>query len=940
MMSFMKLSFKQKLFLPSKVCSIVLTDFSAAKAVCPERNISNMKISTILSAVLFLVQLQVFSETNINFSNQDVIEKWNLWQSVPDAGKIDIDNDKDSDSIGCVRFLHVGRASASFSIDLPFDGSKVKFSFKAKDNGGKTGGAIAINAIIPGAEGPIKISSALYPTENVWNEIVHSFRLPQSGSTKGRTRLDILVNNSFNTIWLDDIKIMTDRSVPLWSASFNESTIQKCWTSYAMMGMVEGLTELQCSNEGYSNANALSVKHISGNSGYGASLNVPLTTSQFSGENELLLSAFAKVKKDAQAQLAVEQMDHNGKVIGNSIMKNAVMPNKVFQYIFLPFKLLPQTASIRPILINQKNSEVIFDDVSISRCGIAEKRLLALEKKAPLWAIVYPADFFAYIDKRPSDIQLVSGRALGFILMLAGDKELTGDTTVDFELPHDVELLSCQWSTYGTAPLKVEKLEGGNRYRVINPYDWKKSMMNGNPNHYMGMEIVVQAPRRVGKLGMFRYWLKHGDTVGETRSMPVISLEAPPEVPQIPGFSVGGASLISIHVADDNARRKLVADYIKHGVNISLIHENQKFAIKTAEELGMKLRINIHGPHLALVYRGTYDGKLPSVVLADDKELPSQVSFAYALSNHELRAAYKKYLENKIAMLPQSGDRFLAIDIEFWGTGLCTKSDFSKFTVEEFRKYAKLTEDVKLDSKTILEKYKLQWYAYRNDVTVRLHKMVKDIAHEIDPEVQLVNYAYSLNTDGTAKETYRTNVPTDCLAYDAADAVDNHGISTYNLEGVNFLDHIDCDAHTLKHPVFAEPYIAEALPSAQNPNWAYHHLSAEEVSMEILGAAASGAAGVTFFSGIAFDGERLCAISKGMLAVAKYADFYTKGIRNDSNVKLVGLDAEMRYRVHDFDGKRLLTLFNCGTAQRIVSYPGGTTTVPPGDFRQVLLIEY
>ena len=154
-------------------------------------------------------------------------------------------------------------------------------------------------------------------------------------------------------------------------------------------------------------------------------------------------------------------------------------------------------------------------------------------------------------------------------------------------------------------------------------------------------------------------------------------------------------------------------------------------------------------------------------------------------------------------------------------------------------------------------------------------------------------------------------------------------------EGVNVLDHIDCDARVFRKPVYGVPYLTEALPNVQLPTWSYHHPAVAEVRLEVLAAAASGAAGLTYFTGMAIDGERLNAISEGLAAVAKYEEFYRDGKRADATITLKGMTPELRHRVHVLGSRRLLTVFNCGREPATITLPGGQPlTIPPMDFAQ------
>lgn len=903
-------------------------------------------MSFFLKRTVFLLGILCFLaygyEFNSVFDNEREVSEWIPWISLPDSGTIVHDAETGCNAPGAVLFKHVGRAALTKNITFDAADSLMKLSFKYKDSGSENRGLVMVDVRIAGQFENIVLHSLPFVPSEKWNECEIYFQLPENIGRERNARIDLLVQNAFNNVWIDDVVLQNNSVSALWNADFATSDEIEKWQSYAPMGLIEGVTEIKYSTDKYADNGSVVVNHVSGQSGYGATLKDPIKLEAFNGEQYLTLSAYAKGTNDAKAQIGVEQFDANGKIIDYKIMKDAIAFGREFKYISLAFKVLPDAVSLRPVLINQENGHVIFDNVAFRPANIAEKTAVDAEQNKPLWAIVYPADFFAFIDHRESDLRLTAGRAGCFIVMLAGDKSIEGDTYVEFSLPESVEVLTCQWSTYGKQPLPVEDLKsdkaGVRTYRIKNPYDWKSAMMKGNPNHYMGLEVVVRAPEQTGNIGALEYKLSVGDRQGEVRSMPVMVLPAPAVVPAMEGFRVGGASLLTNNVVDEKAREALISDHLKYGVSIGLIHDNQAETAGTSERLGMGLRYNIQSPHIASVYRGVYAKELPPVILNDGRPLKSEVSFAVVLNSPELREAYKKYIRKCIAVLPKSGFRQLALDIEFWGTGLCSRSDFSPATLGEFRKFASIPEDEELTYSTIFGKHLEKWYAYRNDVTVRLYRMTRDIIREIDPDVRLVDYGYSLEKDtGRSRSIYRMDVPTDIQAYDAKDAVDEHGVSTYNIEGVNFLDHISCDAGNLSKPVYAEPYIAEALPAVKNPNWAYHHLSANEVRMEILGAAASGAKGVTFFSGVAYDGERLCAIAEGMNAVAKYEKFYMKGRRCDNNIKVTGLDDEMRYRAHLYGRELLLTVFNYGRQPRAVTFHDQTFTVQPNDYSQVII---
>ena len=209
--------------------------------------------------------------------------------------------------------------------------------------------------------------------------------------------------------------------------------------------------------------------------------------------------------------------------------------------------------------------------------------------------------------------------------------------------------------------------------------------------------------------------------------------------------------------------------------------------------------------------------------------------------------------------------------------------------------------------------------------------------HSLRKDCEFVAYDYTLNLDGTPPSFVKT-VPCNTLEYDRGDAIDAHQVSYYNYEGVVFLDHADNDARHLKKPIWGVPYPITSLQSVQQPGWSYHHPSAEELRLEVLGGAASGLRGLCFFTGNAYDAPRLNAVASGLHAVIKYKDHYFKGKRADETVKLSGMTKDMRYRVHEYKGRKLVTVFNCGKTDQTVTLPGNRKiTVKSMDFAQILL---
>ena len=797
---------------------------------------------------------------------------------------------------------------------------------------------------------PYGSTSLPLPIEQTWQYHEVVFRIPQeckyADTTINAIAGQVILLNFTGKVFIDEIRL--EPALPcgdsdcFYEQNFTDEATADAWGLYGSEG-IEGVTKVERVADGCGDAGAIAIHHVSGKSGYGAAPKQPLACplgapdKQPSGkDNALTLELSVKQEGGASAVLVVEQLDAQGKLL-ETTTGNPVPAAPDYRMATLPFTLRIETAALRPAVLNAGTGTVIIDNIVLRPADKAEKLTLSRVKKEPLWSIVYPADFFATIDRKEPVISLLSGRTNFILVMLAGDKTLAGsETLVDFTLPESIEVLTAQFSTYGPT-YTVEELPparpGYRTYRVRNPYDWARYMMKTNPNHYSGLQIVMKANGNPGDKGLFTLELTVGDKKGERREIPMEILRPAPVAPLQDWFTVGSWGFIDGHVIDEAAHKALIESFVASGFNHGSVHASQKYASERVVKLGFQPNILIHSPDYAKTYKDP-----PRRTLADGREDKAHVALGALLTDQQLQAQYRKYVASCVKLLPPTGRAFANIDIEYWGTGVCTSSCFHPTSIAAFRTFAKLGENVQLDSSIILRDYKNEWIAFRNDITVKFHRMARDILHELRPNTLLCAYDYTLNLDGTPSETYLNNVPTNSLLYDQQDAIDAHLVSTYSIEGVNFLDHIDCDSHTFKKPVYGVPYLTEALPNVLLPSWNYHHPSVREVRLEVLAAAASGAAGLSYFTGKAVDGERLNAINEGMNAVGRFAAFYKNGKRADDSVKLEGITPDMRHRVHILDGKSLLTLFNCASSPQTITLPNGAKlTVPPMDFVQTLL---
>ena len=743
------------------------------------------------------------------------------------------------------------------------------------------------------------------------------------------------LQNFAGKVFVDDYKVERVSDFGVWQENFTDKATAESWGLFSRSDGIEGTAEIKYVDKGCCDPGAWLITWKSGKSGYGIAPKKALDAKMLKPGKYTLLAS-VRADSNAEVLLSVDQFDSNGKLLEVFHAANAGAGD--YKLYTLPFELRKDSVSFKPGVVNSGKGSILVDNLVILPANPAEVIEIERTRKPALWSIVSPYDFYSSVDNEEPNIKMLAGRTSYFKIHIAGDKSLNGDSIIDVTLPEELQLISAQFSIYGPEK-KYQKLAtsepGTNTYRFINPVDWKKYMMGNKPNYYSGLQIVVKCADKVGKVKPVKIDMRLGNIQGEKRTIPVELFKPEKPVEIIKEYQIGNWGGSAAYLRNEKARAAYLTDWLKSGVSYTTLHESQKAFSEHARSLGFSPSILVHSPDYIRIYTGKKD--LPCRTLADGRVDKGHLALGAAMSDPKYLGYYKEYLKECMSLLPKSGHAIVQIDIEFWSTGQSTLSCFHPSTIAEFRKWAKIGSNVKLDSKIILKNYFDQWSKFRNYATVILHKNVKDMVHSLRKDCEFVAYDYTLNLDGTPQSFVKT-VPCDSLEYDRGDAIDAHQISYYNYEGTVFLDHADNDAKHLKKPIWGVPYLTSALQSIQQPGWSYHNISPAETRLEVIGGAASGLRGLCFFTGNAYDALRLNAVASGMHAVIKYKDYYFKGKRADETVKLSGLTADMRYRVHEYKGKKLVTIFNCGKTAQTVALPcGKKITVKSMDIAQELL---
>jgi hypothetical protein len=754
-----------------------------------------------------------------------------------------------------------------------------------------------------------------------WNYFEVFWTAPASGEyPEGKlVGIDIAFWSSGLTgkAWCDDIVldevVMEKPFCDSFSEKDNSLKNWQIWSPSGLEGHAEVLYELQ----GYADNGAIAVKHLKGKTGLFAAAKI-LERKIFGGEAQWTLLAHAEATGQGKPSLSIQQLDVNDKIIQETNGDTQIKKITGWAEYELTFSILPRTKKLKLLLVNGGKDIAVFDNVWLRPATVDEKTVLAGKKKYPVWMNIFPADSFAVIDNKPAVMNVLSGQTTAFCIKLAGDDKPGKTTIVDLDMPDWLTLRTVQMAIYGKAPLQYEKIKpsakGRVTYRFKNPYNWQQIMTGGNPNPWTGMLIAVRPNAAAGTKDRIVIRTQLGKVRGEERRIMLAVEKAMTPAPGLKKFHVGLYTAAWLNLRDDIVRRELYQTYVNAGIKYGATHPTHKFAFDTMKEFGFIPLINAYSPESILPYRN--QSSPDKAILASGKISSSHIALGLALNDPETRQKYKKYLAGCLKALPDRPS-YVVADIEFWGETATAGACFHPSTIAAFRKYAGISDSVKLTSAIILKQYYRQWSDFRNWVTAELYGVIRKSIQDIRPDIKLMAYDYTLQLNGKP-QAFIINAPMNTLLYDSY--VDVHLISYYNYEGTQFLDHIDNDVKCLKKPVWAIPYIVDAFSTITKPNWGYHHPSAKEICLEIVGTAASGAEGFMAFDARLLSVDRLMAIAKGVSAVAKYESFYMDGKRADRKVTLVNPDGNIRYRVHELKGKLLLTLFNCADRDLKVSF--------------------
>lgn len=783
------------------------------------------------------------------------------------------------------------------------------------------------------------VKNLQYIKADCWQRFEVIWFAPQSGSygQKKISKLDIeLIGRSVeDKVWFDDVKLEKIEIISPLYDGFKPSGSK--WDMSIRQGN-EGGGEVKHLPSGFADAGAIEVKHTYGTPGIAAARVFPLAAD--TAGDYLTFSVFVKSADKAETAISVQQLDGDDNIINENSGKPT--PTADWENRRLTVKVNEKTVNLKIMLFNNsKNVSAVFDNL-LARPARADE-IFSVKEKFPVKVGISPADVIASIDKSEPKITVLSGQASAIGIHLAGENRKDSTTTVDVEVPSWLKLLTAQQAVYGTEPLEWKQIELKEKqrtvYRFINPYPWQSWSTEYKFNPYTNLLLVFRAETQAGAQDSITIKTKLDKDKGQTRELKISVLEPLSPLPQqLKEFKIGTWSMLWLNVIDDDARDELIGAYANAGFNLGQARPSHSYANKTFKKYNFDVYASIvHDPSSAVCYKSFPEIQKNSMVTVDGKPYKYHIAIGMALGDKATHDAYEKYLKRELTNFPDDGE-YIFNDMEYWGLGQATKACFHPSTIAAFRKYAKFDKGLELTPEIILKDYYPQWSKFRIWAGGQMHKIQREFLKEHNPGLLLAAYDYPLATGGKDQSFVKT-VPTSTLTAD--EYVDVHIVSTYNREGIGFIESLENTVPYLKKPVWIIPYLMDNISSINNDSYNYWPISAEEYKFQIVASAACGAKGINGYPGYVLDAEYLHMSREAVNDIVAYKQFYFEGQLQDDLIVLIDSDKRTHAKVHTYGKQALITLFSAASEPIEIRYKFknklNNTVVEPRSYKQIIV---
>ena len=301
----------------------------------------------------------------------------------------------------------------------------------------------------------------------------------------------------------------------------------------------------------------------------------------------------------------------------------------------------------------------------------------------------------------------------------------------------------------------------------------------------------------------------------------------------------------------------------------------------------------------------------------DGKPFTGHICPSFQLSPEGIKTSSDAFVKASVTADLRNGDT-VALDYEPWNSsdwcycGECLK----RFAVFSGLKTVTTPDAIR---KNMLDR----WAEFRVKDTADILRAHTEIAKSAGRDIKVVDYDYPLQF-GNIGGRFR-QIPKDSRISD--EFIDAHYNSYYHIVGKEAFDLISLNAVNLKKPLVYLPLISRYTdPEQREYTNLKETLSPDQFRTALVSSAASGAKGLSIWDGLKVDGKFFIAIDQGMAEIAMLEDYFYNGTRNDKIASVTPaaakdaklLEDNLGIRVHEYQGKTLISLFNFSIAKPLV----------------------
>jgi len=530
-------------------------------------------------------------------------------------------------------------------------------------------------------------------------------------------------------------------------------------------------------------------------------------------------------------------------------------------------------------------------------------------EKFPLVATLDPIEGNRIWNNGRDAFNLIKGAPLPLSVFYRGDKARLKNPKLIIDLPRGFEI-SCAFPLHDNLATAAEVMfqsieRNGQSYIRFTIIDSATMSIIKKEKAFLRATTLIIEPKTTEVGDNYKmYWYLENSGEYNKEQVVIINVLSPlNKTPNPKQFTAGGWNMPDLHILQPKIRERMFELYEEAGIKAS----GRSF-IKSGLPYKVNQEMKQRGWWLK---KGLGPGPLRSpgdvlLVNSAGKEVPGHLCPTYVLTDKKFQERYRDKVKSQIEGM-EDGEVAI-LDFETWGAYDTRNACFNDLCIDAFAQFANISRAELTDAKTILKNYNRQWAKFRAWQVAECCKLFADTVRALSPNLKVGYYDYVVLLNSKTYGSWLAQHPMDTRLYDKD--VDMHAMSFYRHKRKELFDLLDFNVKILKKPIWVMPF----LNSTYEP--AYTTVTPEEIRMDIIASASTGAHGCIFYPGNGIDGRYFHTIDQGMQDVAACEDFYFYGNRVDDFADVCGYRKEkywqkyLGYRVHELHGRWLLTLLN------------------------------